>query len=529
MGRSPPRLYGVGTGAWNGVIFAPRDTPPHADSSALPVHTYALLLRHHWQSFYRHVVRPRWWLGFAVVPLLLYIAATLVGAGYFADRFLEFLSIDTTALALLNDYLLGLLVGLLGARFFFQRPPRLRMTPYLHLPLPRTSLVAYFQWSSLVSLHNILPLLFLVPFWLQHVRPVVPIGGAVVWGLGVLACLALSHLGTLAFRLLLDRRLRVAGALLILLAVTQIIDQWIGAGWTSVASAQLFNSLAAGNGLLLGILGVLIGSLALLTTQGLHSALRSSRHVQRRPSLWSRLVRFRSGLVHNLVVLELKMMLRTKRPKQYAYVSVVLAVLYTGLLLSDYNVIRGPLMDAFLGLFASGAFALNYGQLMFAWESRHFDGLLSRDLSPQQLVLAKLMVLQLSCLAMFLICLPFFWWLAPRLLTLHVAFLFYNVGVTSVLMLTLAVRNQKRVSTSEGHFFNYQGFSLWHWLWLLPTVAPPAALLVGFGSTPATAITLVAALGLFNMLLAWPWAHLLGRQLTQRRYIMAAGFRTAED
>jgi len=490
---------------------------------------YSLLLRHHWQSFYRHVVRPRWWLGFAVIPLLLYLAATLAGVGYFLDRFLEFLSIKTTALTLVNDYLLGLMVGLVGVRFFFQRPPRLRMTPYLHLPLPRRSLVAYFQWSSLISLHNILPLFFLIPFWLQHVLPAVSGTGAAVWGLGVLACLALSHLGTMAFRLLLDRNLRVAGGLLIVLLLTQMVDQLIGAGWTSLLSAHLFNRLAAGHGWLLALLVALGVCLAILTTRGLYAALRTPAHVQRRPSLWSRLVRFRSGLVHNLVVLELKMMLRTKRPKQYAYVSVVLAVLYTGMLLSDYNVIRGPLMDAFLGLFASGAFALNYGQLMFAWESRHFDGLLSRDLSPQHLVLAKLMVLQLSCLAMFLLCLPLFLWLAPRLLTLHVAFLFYNVGVTSVLMLTLAVRNQKRVSTSEGHFFNYQGFSFWHWLWLLPTVAPPAAFLVGFGHAPAAAITLVAALGLLNMLLAWPWAHVLGQQLTQRRYVMAAGFRAAED
>lgn len=491
--------------------------------------SYSILLHHHWQSFYRHVVRPRWWLGFAVVPLLLYVAVTLAAAGHFLDRFLDFLSIDTSALRLVNDYLLGVVVGLLGVRFFFQRPPRLRMTPYLHLPVSRRSLVSYFQWSSLVSLHNVLPLCFLFPFWLQHVAPVVSPPGAVAWGAGVLACLVLSHFGTLAFRLLLDRTLRVAGGLLLLLAVTQIVDQLIGAGWTSVLSAWLFNSLAAGSAWPLALLGALCVGFAILTTRGLYAALRKAPHVQRRPSLWSRLVRFRSGLVHNLVVLELKMMLRTKRPKQYAYVSVVLAALYTGLLLSDYNVVRGPVMDAFLGLFASGAFALNYGQLMFAWESRHFDGLLSRDLSPQQLVLAKLMVLQLSCLAMFLICLPFFLWLAPRLLTLHVAFLFYNVGVTCVLMLTLAVRNQKRVSTSEGHFFNYQGFSFWHWLWLLPTVAPPAALLVGFGDAPATAITLVAALGLLNMLLAWPWAHVLGRQLTQRRYTMAAGFRTVED
>jgi len=500
----------------------------HADYWPL-VQTFSLLFRHHTQSFYRHVVRPRWWLGFVIVPLLLYVAATLAGVGYFAERFLSYLSLEISALELLHDYLLGLFIALLGVRFFFQRPPRLRMTPYLHLPMARSRLVAYFQVSSLVSLHNVLPLFLLVPFWWTNVWPALPTDGALVWAAGVLSCLVASHYVTLAFRLLLDRHLRLAGGLLVLLCLTQIVDQWLGAGWTATASSTMFGALAAGDLLLLGLLLTTTGAFAAVTTIGLHQALRSARQVQRRASVLARLLRFRSSVIFNLVLLELKMMIRTKRPKQYVYVSVILAVLYTGLLLSDYNMIRGPIMDSFLGLFASGAFALNYGQLMFAWESRHFDGLLSRDLSPQQLVLAKLMVLQLSCLAMFLVCLPFFLWLAPRLLTLHVAFLFYNVGVTCVLMLTLAVRNEKRVSTSEGHFFNYQGFSLWHWLWLLPTVAPPAALLIGISNSPATAITLIASLGLLNMLLAWPWARVLGRYLTQRRYVMAAGFRTAEE
>ena len=133
-----------------------------------------------------------------------------------------------------------------------------------------------------------------------------------------------------------------------------------------------------------------------------------------------------------------------------------------------------------------------------------------------------------SCLVLFVLSLPLFFWLAPNLLMLHVAFLFYNAGVTSILMLALAVFNRKRVNSAEGSFFNYQGFSLMHWLWIIPTILPPALLLFFLEATPETAMSFIAMLGLISMLLIWPWSLVLSRFLTRRKYLMAAGFRSVE-
>ncbi len=475
------------------------------------------------------MLQRRWLLLLALVPAILYAAISLAGLGIYFTTITDFLSIESP-LWLVHQYLLTAVIGLLALRFFFQRPPRLRMQPYLHLPMSRWTLVTYFQCGSLLSLHNVLPLCFLLPFWFTNVAPVLSPGKAAVWLAGVGAVLLLSHLGNIAFRLLLDRHLATAGLLLLLLAATQIIDHWLGAGWTAMASESMFGTLAGGSVVLLGVLLLGCAGLLIATTRALHEALKESAGIREgMASGRRRLLRFGRGRVRSLIIFELLMMLRTKRPKQYAFVSIVLAVLYTGILLSDYNVVRGPVMDAFLGLFASGAFALNYGQLMFAWESRHFDGLLSRDLSPRQLVMAKMIVLQLSCLFMFFLCLPLFMWLSPRLLTVHVAFLFYNAGITCILMLTLAVRNRKRVTTSKGHFFNYQGFSFWHWLWLIPTVAPPALILTLLSNRMGIAVALIAALGLLSMLLVWPWVQWFARRLHENRYTMAAGFRQATD
>ena len=259
---------------------------------------------------------------------------------------------------------------------------------------------------------------------------------------------------------------------------------------------------------------------SLRTERGL-AAKRSQR------ALPSALTFGRSPL-RNLVVLELMMMWRNKRTKQYVLISVGVSTAYTALLLSDYSAIFGSVMAAAVGLFASGVFALNYGQLMFAWESRYFDGLLARNIQLQHTVLAKFMVLMGSCLALFIISLPLFFWLAPNLLMLHVAFLFYNAGVTSMLMLALSIFNRRRVNAAEGSFFNYQGFSIMHWLWIIPTILPPALLLFFMDNNTDAALSLIASLGLICMLLSWPWSMLLARFLARRKYLMAEGFRSYE-
>ena len=78
--------------------------------------------------------------------------------------------------------------------------------PYLHLPLKRTQLVQYFQAASLVSLHNVYPLLFFVPFWARYVAGG-PWGSATAWAwlTSLFVCLLLSHYLNTLIRIALDR------------------------------------------------------------------------------------------------------------------------------------------------------------------------------------------------------------------------------------------------------------------------------------------------------------------------------------
>mgnify|MGYP006178239829 CR=1 FL=1 len=135
---------------------------------------YPALLRNQWKCFTRSFIGKRIWLAtLGLMPLILYAAFVLIGLGLYFDRLLN-VSPGRESLETLNAYLLSAWFSTLGLRFFFQRPPRMSIQPYLHLPIARRKLVRYFQVASFASLHNVYPLLFILPFWMHHVRGLSP-------------------------------------------------------------------------------------------------------------------------------------------------------------------------------------------------------------------------------------------------------------------------------------------------------------------------------------------------------------------
>ena len=493
---------------------------------------YLALARNQWKSFIRSFQGKRLWLvGLGLVPVVLYVVLVLVVLGFFFDKLVRVPRGPLGAQGVLNSHLLTLLFGMLVLRFFFQRPPRMDIQAYLHLPIKRRHLVQYFQGASLLSLHNIYPWFFIMPFWARYVVDgAFGLGAALTWLLALFLALSLSHYINTLLRVIVDRYAKLFLASVALLIGFQLLDQALGAYLVNRASSLFFDPVARGDLWPVLLLATLTLAAFVVSSRALTHNLRTERGIstQQRQRALPGALTFGRSPIRNLIVMELLMMWRNQRTKQYVLISVGVSTAYTVLLLSDYSAIFGSLTQAAVGLFASGVFALNYGQLMFAWESRYFDGLLGRHIELQHMVLAKFMVLMGSCLALFIISLPLFFWLAPNLLMLHVAFLFYNAGLTSMLMLALSVFNNRRVNAAEGSFFNYQGFSILHWFWIFPTILPPALLLFFMETNTDTALSLIASFGLISMLLAWPWSMLLARFLARRKYRMAAGFRSYE-
>jgi hypothetical protein len=475
---------------------------------------------------FRHQPNPVAWALLGVFGLLM--AFALVTAGLRFHRITILLGVHVPV-ALFNDYLLSVFISLFGIRFLFQRSPRFRLQPYLHLPLQRWHLVAYFQFSSLFTIHNLYPLLFLLPFWSQFILPAYTIAGALYWLIAILLSLGISTLLNNWIRSVLTNSELVFIFLAILVWLLVAADTVLSTFLVNDFSTFLFAGLGDSDAVLLLLVAATAIFTLVLSSFSLYNSLVASsyRSVSRRRA-WITFDRlFGAGPVGALIQLEMKMMWRNKRPRHYLIMSVLFSTAYLLFLLINPATSRGAIFGAIIGLFASGGFALNYGQLMFAWESTFFDGLLVRHEKVSDIVKAKLILLQTSCAILFLFSVPVFALLRPELVPLHVAFLMYNVGITCVLIMLLAIRNRKRVDIQKGgSFFNYEGFSAAHWFWLLPVAVPPTILLYLLDDKLNVALLVISIVGGISMMCSHLWVDYFSDRLSRKRYEMARGFRT---
>lgn len=459
--------------------------------------------------------------------MLAYSAFILLTLGFFFDRFSVTLWPDAPPVDIVNRSLLAAFISLFFIRFLFQKTPRMKIVPYLHLPVARSRLVTFFQAASLLSIHNFYPLLFFIPFWIRFVVAEGDVGGHFMWIGSIFLLILASHFANLLLRGILRQRAGLFYIWMSLFIATAFIDEAAGIGLQQRISTFLFSRILSGEPtglmLLLAFTMFAIAASTISLTRSLrdpdggHAASPARARSFDVPEEW--------GLLGQLVRIELLLMWRNRRPRHYLFVSLLFSTLYLVFMLSSGQAFGGVAFSALLGLFASGGFALNYGQLMFGWDSTHYPAMVSRNISFPVMVRAKVIVLQLSCLILFLMSLPLFIWLRPDLVALHFAFLFYNAGITTILVMELATRNMQRVDIGRsGGFFNYEGFSARHWLWFIPTALPPVLFLQVLHGSPRLGLTLLATIGLVGVLFTSLWTRYFAGGLKSRKHAMLEGF-----
>ena len=490
---------------------------------------YAQLIRHRWKRFKRGGAAgperiKRLILGFFGV----YLTASLAVVGAVYHQLAGTLQPGVNPTAAANGLLLSAALAYLVLRFFTQRSTSMAMAPYLSRPVSRSTLVRFAQVSSLASLLNVFAPAFLVPLWYQSVLRgpyASPLPEALAWLAAVGMMVLFTHYANNALRLLLGQAPRRFIALATAGAGVLCIDSLLGTRALSRCSMWLFGGLLDGRFALLAVpAGLLAGSWWASGRLLRRSFRRSSGQAASGPQAVPASFSTERSATRNLMLLELKLIARNRRPATLVGISALLIVTYVPLLLvsrSSYF-----LIDAIAGLFVTGLLAASYGQLMFAWESPHFDGLLTRAPSARTQMRAKLLLLQCACVASLVVALPFFVLLAPDLLLLSVGFLFYNLGITCPFVLFFSLWNRKSLAPERSGFFNYEGFSVQHWIGSLPVFLPPLGLLFLFPT--AGVLIATGVLGVVGLALTPTWTLTCARLFTRHRHAMATGFRQSE-
>jgi hypothetical protein len=491
-----------------------------------PLGTFALLARNQYRIALRRMQGQQGWFVRIVIGLMMvYSAFILLTLGFFFHRFSEEVWPNLDPVTVVNRYLLASFVSLFFLRFLFQKTPKIKIVPYLHLPVGRKTLVAFFQSASLLSIHNFYPLLFFVPFWLRYVRDSEAISGQSMWLLAVFLLIGASHYANLLLRAILQRKASMFYALMTLFMVTAFIDETSGVGVQQHFSAYLFSHMLSGNMLGITLLFSFFLLTAMASTMQLMRTLRNSESQVEPTRVTTFAIPEKWGMTGQLFRLELLLMWRNRRPRHYLLVSLLFSTMYLVFMMASGGLFDGYAYAGLLGLFASGGFVLNYGQLMFGWDSEHIQALATRNIPFRAMVKAKMIVLQASCVCLFLMSLPLFLWFRPDLVPLHFAFLFYNAGITTVLIMELASRNDQAIDIGKsGGFFNYEGFSAKHWLWFIPTALPPVLFMLTMHSRPGMALMILATIGFISILFTDGWTRYFAGGLQNRKHKMIEGF-----
>lgn len=234
----------------------------------------------------------------------------------------------------------------------------------------------------------------------------------------------------------------------------------------------------------------------------------------------------RFGKTGELMSLDVKLILRNKRPRSLLMLSIIF--LFYGFIYFKPEFINKNMLGMILfgAIFVTGMFIVAYGQFLFAWQSASFDGLMTGSTNIKMYLKAKFLLMQLYSTVALLISLLYgiiSWKIIPILFAGY----FFNIGITTIVTGYFATMNYKALDISRSSTFNYQGTSTTQWLFSLVILLIGFVLYfpLGFFVNAWAGIITVGLSGVICYLLQDKWIDFIYTNFLKNKYKILEGFR----
>lgn len=411
-------------------------------------------------------------------------------------------------------------------RLQLQELPTLSIIPYLHLKIPKQKIIGFLNVKALFSAFNLLPLFIFLPFCIIRITEVYGVFAMLMYIIVILSFMVFNN-----YAVLYIKRKSITNILYTVIGLAVI------AGFAALEYYKVISIMAGSHyvfskvavhpyyGLLFTIIAWLMFKInSDYLRRNLYVEELSTKQEKKASTDYAFLSRF--GRVGELAALELKLILRHKRSR-YSITMSFFFLIY-GLIFYKEKIIEndefGKMM--FAAIFMTGISIIMYGQFMFAWQSAHFDGLLSNKINFQDFIRAKFLLFTIAATIISLLA-SFYGFLSPKLLLLHLAAYLYNIGFGTVTVLYLATMNYKRLDITKSASFNFQGTGATQWLLMIPYVLVPFMVYLPFGmlDKPYLGLVVLSAFGLIMLLMRGFWVDFITKKFEQQRYKIAEGFR----
>ena len=426
---------------------------------------------------------------------------------------------------IVNNYLFYYILMDIVLRFFFQKLPVMSVKPLLILPVKRSEVVHYVLRKSALSFFNFLPLFAFLPFSITLLIKGYPVGSVLAWFFAiVLLTLIVNFLNFIVESFSAETELSflpfvlIAGGLYALnyfeiLSLSGLISE----GYQSIYRNPLF---------ILVPIAILMGLYAfnhklLKAKLYLDSSLKTKVETVNASAMeWTK----RFGDIAPFMQLDLKLIWRNKRSKSSAWM-MILGLLYGLFFYPQPTYQDMPWFFAFIGIFVTGIFLINFGQFIPAWDSSYYKLLMSQNIKYEQYLKSKFTLMSLSVIILFLLSIPYvyFGW---EILFAHFAAAVYNIGVNTHVILFGGSFNRKKIDLNQRAAFNFQGTGAVQWIIGIPLMILPLAIfgiaywLLNF----EIACAILVVIGIIGIVLHPKLMTLITKKYHGSKYKMIAAF-----
>lgn len=479
-----------------------------------------------WKEYFRS---SYWQKNLALNILLVFFALYMVGLfvffGIFLFKILTKFYPDQDPFVVANSFIFFWILGEIGMRFFLQKLPVMSVKPLLTLPIKRSTIVNFVLGKSALSFFNFFPLFLTIPFSVTLIKNGYPTSQVLTWlATMIIISLIANFLNFILEAFSAERELSFL-PLIIFVGGFYALDffgiisftELVGNGMLAISNNPIYILIPAVILVALYSFNFKILRQKLFLDSGLKTKVKD---VEVADLSWTK----RFGDIAPFMQLDLKLIWRNKRTKSMAMLMVI-GLLY-GLFFYPQPIYRDmTFMFAFIGIFSTGFFLINFGQFIPAWDSGYYKMLMSQNIKYEQYLRSKWILMTMSVVIMFILGIPYVYF-GYKILIAHFAAAVYNVGVNTHVIMWGGSFNRKKIDLDKKAAFNYQGTGAVQWLIGIPLMIVPMALfgLLDWLVSFEVAITVLLVLGIAGMLLHKKLMEIITQKYLDSKYKMIAAF-----
>ena len=416
------------------------------------------LRRHQWKAFMRH---PQFERNMAL-KICLYVVFGLLGLellvlGFFLVEILSKHGAYDSVIDSFNYFLFYVFLVDFVIKYMVKQNQSMQITPYLTIPIKRSTLYNYLLTKEFVSLWNLYFLFILFPFVFRTIPQHYGYPGAFLYILFIyFLCVGNSLLANIANNLLKRSELFLFLPIVIVAAIVGITFIPVVNIEDSIVKACIF--LLEKNIVVWIVLSAVFMALWRINLSMMNAFVYSSLQGKKVSYAESFNIPFidRLGKKGVFIGLEIKMLLRSKRFKMLRMFIVIIPFYLLQMYLPVFR--ENYFNMLFVNMFTIGSVGMQMAQFIFSSESSFFDGMMTRNLSLLDMLKGKY-IFYVFCSTFMLLFVSIFVIIGKLDFLFLISVFFYTTGVVFFLLFQTAVKNKSFIDHSDSGANSRQGAS----------------------------------------------------------------------